>query len=648
MAQLFDKTTIGNVEIKNHLGMGPMGFAHTDCDGGYSDRQIDYYEERAKGGYGLIYPTATKVCSVFEPSSMPNILQDSHHAVRLGLLCSKVHAYGGKVCSQLSIGLGRVCAPFMLDMAKPRSASAVPNFWVPEVICEPYTVEEIKVLVDAFGRGARFAKDAGADMIEMHAYGGYLIDQFISNQWNHRTDEYGGSLENRLRIVFELRDAARTACGPDFPIIIKLTPDHGYEGGRTLEEGIEILKRLDGEGFAAFHLDYGCYETWYNAVTTVYQQEGNQLFMAEAVKKAGIKTPLIVQGKLNNPVQAKEVITNGTADFILHGHQSLADPEWPRKVKQGRYDDIRYCVGCNECLNTLTTNQAFTCAVNPACGMEKDYTLTPAPEKKDVLVIGGGPGGMMAAVTAAQRGMQVELWEKEDKLGGALLAAGAPDFKLPVKRYVHYMENQIAKMNIKVCLGKEADTESILSRKPDAVILAAGSSPIIPDIEGMEQLHVVEAGNMLKAGDCTGSRIVVLGGGLVGCEAALHLDRKGKDVTIVEMLDDVLMTVQHSLNNDLAIRRMLKESNIHMVMGSKMTKASSDSITVEKDGKETLIPCDTLVAAVGYRSSRKLENELQGRIGQVITIGDNVKPAKIIDAVAQGFHTARLLEYLDV
>lgn len=645
MAQLFERNMIGNVEIKNRLGMGPMGFAHTDSDGGYSDRQIEYYAERAKGGYGLIYPTATKVCSVFEPSPMPNVLQDSHTAVRLGLLCSKVHQYGAKVCSQLSIGLGRVLPPN--QNTKLRSASAIPAFWTPNIICEPYTTEEVEFLVEEFGRSARLAQDAGADMIEIHAYGGYLIDQFISEAWNKRDDKYGGSLEKRLRIVYELRDSVRKYCRKDFPILIKLTPDHGFEGGRTLEEGIEILKLLDSEGFAAFHLDYGCYETWYNAVTTVYQKDGNQLFMAEAVKKAGIKTPLIVQGKLTDPALAKQTIASGVAEIILHGHQSLADPFWPVKVKKGNYEDIRPCIGCNECLNTLTTNRHFTCAVNPLCGMEVDYALTPAPKAMDVLIVGGGPGGMMAAITAAERGFEVELWEKDDKLGGALISAAAPEFKSAVKRFVEYLRIQIYKHNVRVCLEKEATAEDILNRSPDAVILAAGSNPIIPNIEGLDSLNVVEANAMLKEGTCTGEKVVVLGGGLVGCESALHLAGGGKDVTIVELLDDILMTVDHSLNNDMAIRRMIAESSIHIVTGSRMIKADQDGVLVEKNGKNTFISCDALVAAVGYRSSREMEDQLVGKIDMVFTIGDNVKPAKIIDAVAQGFHTIRLLEYLD-
>lgn len=644
MPTLFEEVKIGNLELKNRVVMAPMGFAHTDPDGGYSERQIEYYVERARGGFGLIYPTATMVTTEFEPAPMPNVLENYSQATRLAILCEKVHHYGAKVCSQLSLGLGRVS--FIDPYTAPKSASEVPSFFFPNLMCTPYTKEEIKFLVEKFGNAARLAKNAGVDAIEIHAYGGYLIDQFLTPLWNKRTDEYGGSLENRLRIVYELRDAVWNNCGKDFPLLIKLTPDHKIEGGRTLEEGIEMLKALDDAGFAAFHLDLGTYECWYNAVTTVYQEEGVQLYLAEAAKKAGIKTPLFVQGKLGDPVLAEKVVSTGLAELIGLGHPSLTDPHWPAKVQQGRFEDIVPCIGCNECIYTNLMNQRFACAVNPRMGMERDYNLSPANEKLSVLVVGAGPGGITAAITAAERGFEVELWEKSNRLGGTLVAAGVPKFKEAVAKYVEYLRTQLYKRNVKVRLNKTATTEEILKKNPDAVIIAGGAKPIIPQIPGREKMHVVEATQMLLQGDCPGEKIVVLGGGLVGCEAALHLENLGKKVTIVEKLDDILQTVKHATNNDQALRHLLSESNITIHTGALLSAIDTGKVTIEKDGQKTDLPCDTLIIAIGYHADKSLAQSLKGKTDKVFTIGDNLRPAKVIDAVHEGFHTARLLEEL--
>ena len=646
--KMFEKGMIGNVEVKNRLAMSPMAMFNTEPDGSLSDRLIEYYTERAKGGYGLIFPSGSKVTTRFEPSIIPQVLNDPHQALQYGILANRVHQYGAKVCAQLTIGSGRVSTPQQVyGGVALKSASATPLFWDPSLNCEPFTIEEIKYLIDEFGKAAKLACDAGVDMVEIHGYGGYLIDQFISSQWNWREDEYGGSMENRLRIVMDLKDAVHQYCGPDYPVILKFTPDHGYEGGRQLEEGIEMLKYLDDKGFAAFHLDYGCWETWYNAVTTVYQKDGVQLFLAKACKDAGIKTPIMTVGKLTLPDMVEKILEEGTADFILHGHQSIADPYWPRKVKSGHYDDIRHCLGCNECLAVQFKNQPIHCAVNPCAGFEKDYALTPAPEKKKVLIIGGGPGGMQAAITAKQRGLDAEIWEKDAQLGGNLRAAGAPEFKLPVRRYLNYLKTQVYKSNVEVKLNKEATAEEILMNKPDAVILAGGSVPVIPKIPGLEKQNVVEATAMLRAGDLPGKNVVVLGGGVVGCETALHLERNGKNVTLVEMMDRLMATGDQCLNNDLDIRRMLDMSSINIMTSAKLAEAEAEAVCVEKDGNKVSVPCDTVVIAVGRKPDKSLEEALTGKIEQVFTIGENrTSPGKILLAVNEAYHTIRLLEDL--
>lgn len=507
-------------------------------------------------------------------------------------------------------------------------------------------MDEIKWMVEQFGYSASLAKNAGVDVIEIHAYGGYLIDQFISSNWNKRTDEYGGSLENRLRIVFELRDAIWNTCGKDFPVAIKITPDHAFEGGRTLEEGIEIAKALDDAGFCFLHLDMGAYECWYNAVTTGYQEKGCQLYIAKALKEAGIKTPFLVQGKMDDPQLAEKTVAEGTAELIGLGHPSIAEPHWPKKVKAGLLDDIIPCTGCNECLYNACISKFKTCAINPMTGFEKDYALTPATKKENILIVGGGPGGMYAAITAAKRGFDVELWEKEYELGGALRAAGAPKFKADTRRYMEYLKKQVLKHNITVRYNKEATVEEILKHNPDVVIVAAGTKPIIPNIPGIEGENVVEATNLLANNIETGEKVVVLGGGLVGCETALMLEQEGKDVTIVEMLDDLLLTAVHAPNCDQILKDMVAASNIKVMTSTTLLSIDKDKVLVKVNDEEKEIPCDTLVVSVGYKSDKSLAEALETKIKKVFEIGDYEQPGKIINAVHKGFHTIRLLEDL--
>lgn len=646
MATLFEKASFGKLKVKNRLVMPPMGFM-TDIDGGISERQKAYLVARARGGFGLIYPAAHFVSDRFEDaaSAGANILQTKEQGKRLSILAEDIHHYNAKVALQISLGLGRVSSadPFHA----PKSSSATQSHWFPNLICEPFTVEEIHWMVDRFGYAASLAMNAGVDVVELHAYGGYLIDQFISRQWNLRTDEYGGSLENRLRIVFEIRDSIWKYCGKDFPVAIKYTPDHGYPGGRTLEdEGLEIAKLLDEGGFCYLHLDHGSYDCWYNAVTTAYNKEGGQLYLAEALRQAGIKTPLMVQGKLNNPVLAESVVAGGTADLVCLGHQSLADPAWPAKVKKGQIDDIIPCIGCNECIYRPMNNAYNTCAINPLTGMENDYALTPPKTKRRILIVGGGPGGMFSAITAAKQGHDVELWEKNESLGGNLTAAGAPSFKFNTDRYQHYLEKQVDKHGVRVRYLQEATTENVVKYQPEVVIIAGGAKPVIPPIPGINKDMVVESIQLLSKNMPVGNKVVVLGAGLVGCETAIMLAQHGKEVIIVEMLDDILVTAKHAPNNDAWLRDYIAASNIRVMTSTRLVEVKDGAAVIEHDGKKDEIACNNVVVAVGFTSDQSLADTLADKVAKVFVIGDNANPGKILEAVHDGYHTIRLLDEL--
>lgn len=647
MATLFEEVNIGGVVLKNRLAVAPMGHVH-DEDGGVSEQQKAYLVERAKGGFGLIYPSAHTVIEKYEhPHSSGNFLCMFSHAKRLAQLVEEVHQYGAKFAIQLTPGYGRVNigAPGTTEHV---SASENTAYYHPETLCRALTVSEIHEMVAAMGRGAMLAKKAGVDVIEIHAYGGYLIDQFMSKIWNRRDDEYGGSLENRMRFFRECTEAVRNAVGEDYPISVKFTPVHEIPGGRTFDdEGIEIAKIIEKMGFAFLHVDYGCYERWNLAIPGAYQKAGTQLHVSERLREAGITMPFLVQGKLNDPGMAEQVVSSGLAQVVALGHQSLADPYWPRKVKNGNVDDILFCCGCLECQNnSYGVIRRGSCAINPKTAMEREYEIKPPRKKRKILVIGGGPGGMSTACLAAQQGHDVELWEKTSRLGGNMNAAGGPDFKFDVRRYNDNLQKQLVKSGAKVRMMKTATKAAIDEFNPEVVIIAAGAHPVMPPIPGIDNDGVMEALDLLSNKRETGNRVVVLGGGEVGCEAALYLEHQGKKVTIVEMQDKLLATALMAPNGRKGLEDMLADSTIVYRTNTKLSEILPGKVVVCGKGESEEILCDNVVIAVGFRAEHSLADSLKDSAYKVFTIGDYNTPRKIYYAVHEGYHIIRLLDEL--
>lgn len=637
--KLFEKCRIGNMELKNRVVMTPMGTT-ADPDGGFSAGAVSYYEERAKGGVGLIITGYSAESETYERTTC-TILDDFKKIARANNVIEACHAHGAKVCMQLGPGLGRIA--YVDPQTPPYSASDdVASFWNKDLMCRPLTKEDISIIVKEVGYEASIAKQAGADAVELRVYGGYLVDQFMSSLWNHRTDEYGGSLENRMRFTMELIDTIQSYCGKDYPLIVKYNPYHGIEGGREIEEGQEIAKMLEQKGVHALHVDKGCYEVWYNAITTVYQADGHQLDVSAAIKEV-VNIPVIAQGKLNNPYIAEKALQDGKTDFVGLGHSLLADPHWVNKTKEGRVKDIVPCIGCNECLRIFFQGKNPACSVNPILNREGKCLVTPAQEQKNILVIGGGPGGMEAALVASERGHKVTLWEKEDHLGGLLLAAGGPEFKFSVKNFVDYIIRQVDKSNVDVKLMTTANADKIQKGKFDQVIIATGSDSFIPPVKGIDNKNVYVSTDILtNKVFLDAEKVAVIGGGLVGCEAALYLAQNGKKVTIIEMLDDILATANHSVNNDLSLRHLIAKHEIEIYSKTKLVSIEDEYIMVEASGQSSKIQCDAIVIASGYKSDHSLADELEGKIEYTI-IGDNLKPRRIFDAVHEGFNIGRLI-----
>ena len=633
-SMLLTKGRIGSMELKNRVVMAPMGTT-ADGDGGYSARSIRYFTERAKGGTGLIITGRNASVLEYEGYSC-SALSNYHHVNRLAALADNVHAYGAKLCVQIGPGLGRIM--YTSATVPPYSCSPIPTFWFPNMKCKELTVEDIAFITDKVGYSAKLAKDAGADAIEMHAYGSYLADQFMTEAFNHRTDQYGGSLENRVRFLGECMEAVQRYCGKDFPQIVKFTPVHCLDvpGYRKLEEGVEIAKLLEKWGASALHVDTGCYEVWYRQIPTVYQDEGCQLFAAEAVKKA-VSIPVICQGKLNRPEYAEKVLEDGKADFIALGHQHIADPMYAQKVKEHRCDDIRPCIGCNECLRLGHLGRNYSCSVNPVAHHEDDFPLTPDTKGQSVLIIGAGCGGIEAALTAKKRGMRAEIWEKTYELGGMLLAAGAPDFKKDVMKYVEYLKTQLEKSGVPVRYGKEATAAEIAKAGFDHVIIATGAAANIPNIPGVE--NAVEAVPVLRRQCEIGEECVIIGGGVVGVETALFLDGLGKKVTVT--VRSKLKYAEESVNNVQCMNDMLKASNVRVIENAAPVEILADGVKFNVNGEELTLHSDTTVLATGYHPLNALAQELDDMGIECDVIGNAVKARKIINATGEAYQAVR-------
>ena len=645
--KLFEPGKIGNLSIKNRIVMAPMGNQGlVELDGRFSQRGIDYFVTRAKGGVGLITTGCIIVDNEVEPkfedwSLMPRI--DSVRFIsRMSELADAVHAHGAKLSLSLTGGYGRVISKNIFPCAKqPVAPSPLPWLWDESVTTRELTIAEVEAIVKAFELAAERVKAAGVDAVEIHGHEGYLIDQFMTALWNKRTDKYGGDLDGRLRFPIEIIDAIKRGAGQDFPVIFRFGAKHYLPGGRDVEESQEIARRLEQVGADALHVDAGAYEVWHWSHPPVYQPPGCLVNMAEAIKKV-VRIPVIAVGKLGYPELAENVLKEGKADFIALGRPLLADPEWPIKVKEGRLDDIRVCIGDQDgCLTRIFNYKYLSCTVNPVTGMERELAITRTGRPKSVLVIGGGPAGMEAARVAALRGHKVTLWEKSDRLGGNLIAASIPDFKQDIRHYIKYLSTQIRKLGVEVKLETEGTSELVRKMAPEVVFVATGATPIIPEIKGIDRDIVVTAIDLFLGKKVIGESIVIVGGGVIGCELAVYLGQKGKQVTVIEMLGDIATDVSRA--GRMQLMEMMNEVNVKVLTNTKLIEVTEGGIIVESNGEKKNLEADVVALAMGLKAEVAFSEELQNGVSELHTIGDCVEPRKIINAVWEAYRTARLV-----
>jgi len=664
--KLFEPAYIGKLELKNRIAMAPMGIVGMATpQGGFSQRAIDYYVERAKGGVGLIITSLCKVENEIErlpPGALPVVTEHPLHFMKTASeLTERVHAYGTKIFLQLNVGLGRVANPHLLE-THPIAPSPIPNYWDPSITCRELTTEEVETLVRKTIEAAEIAALSGFDGVDIHAvHEGYLLDQFAIALFNRRTDKYGGDLEGRLRFATEIVRGIKKRLGRDFPVSLRysvksfikdwnqgaLPGEDFVEKGRDLEEGLEAAKILEKAGYDAFNMDNGSYDAWYWAHPPNYMEYGFNLPFSAKLKEV-VSVPVMVAGRINYPDIAEKALEEGKADIVVLGRPLLADPYWPKKAMVGAVEDIRPCVGCHDgCLGRgVELGRGISCAVNPACARERDYEIYPAVKPKRVMIIGGGIAGMEAARVAALRGHHVELYEKNGELGGHLIEASVPDFKKDLRRLLEWYKRQLEKLNVKIYLNTEVTPELIEEKKPDVVILATGSKPIVPKIPGVERENVVTAIDVLLGKKEVGENVVVVGGGLVGCETALWLAKQGKRVTIVEMLKELMSAgayVSHA--NKKMLIDLLKFHKVKIMTNTALLEITDEgAVVIDRNSlKKTTIPADTVVLAMGLCPNRELYQTIQDKVAEVYLIGDARKPLNIMNAVWDAYEVSRAI-----
>ncbi len=650
--KLVEPGRIGSLEVKNRIVMAAMG-AHGlhEPDGSFSDRYIAYYEARAAGGVGLITTEATFVTQALEPFSKDlfNVASDKHLA-SMSRLAERLHSHGCKLSIQLTAGFGRVVPPPTVpEGVMPVSASETLHYspvWPedPDFICREITTEEAAALAQSFGYAAMRCREAGADCVELHGHEGYLLDQFMTGLWNRRTDRYGGSREKRLTLAREAIAAIQRDSGPDFPIIYRYGITHYLEGGREEEEGLWIAEELEKMGVSALHVDAGCYETHWWPHPPQYFSPGCMVHLSEKVKQVS-SLPIIAVGHLQYPDVAEKTLADGKADFIAIGRGLLAEPEWVNKVQNNRTSEICPCVSCHEgCKWQMISGQPTSCALNPSCGHEVEWKLTPLKEKRSLLVIGGGPAGIEAACVGAERGFDVTLWEASDQLGGALWPAAKPDFKHDIADYIKYLTKRAERLAVDIKLNKEADAEEIQCFGADYVVIATGARMEPHQFEGNAADKVLTAIQVFNGMEPSGKHVLVMGGGIMGTETALYLARQGKQVTITTRRDaEELARELFDHNNRDTLLRLVKSADINVLSGAIPVKLENDGVVIDQKGSEKKLSVDSVVYAGRLTSQKELYESLQDT-ANVFRVGDCVEPGRIMDAVWGGFNTVREIE----
>ena len=633
--------TIGRVTFRNRMFSAPMGGTDITNDGCIGPKSTAFYELRGKGGAAAV---TVSECIVHPKT-------DGSHAYHLDTTilnslaaatytADAIHRHGAVPSLELSHS-GMYAGTYMTDKTKQHEMhqwGACDTVRADGVKVKALSEEMIQEIVEAYGQTAALAKRAGFGMIMIHGGHGWLLNQFLSPYFNKRTDKYGGSLENRCRLAKEVMQSVREAVGPGFPIEFRMSGSELFEGGYDLEEGVRIAQELESY-IDLLHVSAGTYQRGFGDThPSMFKNHGCNVYLAAEIKKH-VSIPVATIGALNDPEQMEEIIASGKADVVYMARALLADPFLPRKIIENRDDEIVKCLRCFTCMAERAATSTRRCTVNPLIGREiEGNEVRPAVVKKKVFVAGGGPGGLYAAYTAARRGHQVILCEKEAELGGILKSEQALPFKHEMYELTGTYEKFARNAGVEIRLNTEVTAELAEKENADALIVAVGSTPLVPPIPGLDGENVVIVNDYYKQKEKVTDKVVVFGGGLAGCECAIHLGMEGKEVHLVEMRNELApdANVRH---RPLLLKEIDKYVTVHI--GCRGMEVTKEGIICETEEKEQiLVPGTSVICALGQHSRTDIVDTLRDCAPYVAVIGDAGKVSTITNAVYEGYHAA--------
>lgn len=629
---LFESGKIGSMIVKNRLVMPPMVRNYADARGLVTQRYVDHIERVARGGVGLMILEASYISP--EGRGFVNELGLHDDAVIPGLkkLAMTAHKHGAKIGPQV-YHAGRQTSSKTTGQS-PVAPSALPDPTVNEMP-EPLTKTQIHLLVRQYAEAASRAQQAGCDFVELHGAHGYLITQFLSPFSNRRTDEYGGNASKRMRFLSEVFGAVREAVGEHFPIVVRLSGDEMVEGGLSIEDTVVVAQTLERIGADALHISAGNYASYARGhmIPPMAIPDGVLVSLAKAVKRA-VSIPVITVGKIRTPEMAQAILKRKDADFVAIGRTLLADPDWPIKVQEGREKEISRCIACNQgCISRLFEQKDVWCTVNPETGRERLFAKG-LKRKKHIVVVGGGPAGMSAARTAAQKGHRVTLFEERSKLGGQLFAAAEAPFREGWNELREDMVADIKRLKVDVHLKTAFLAEHARKLKPDAVIIAIGSSAKVPNIPGIGRTNVVLAREVLERKKKAVGTVVIAGGGCMGAQTAEYLAAKGHKVTILEAGSTI--AIEAPVDDRALLLGRLEKHGVTTLIETKMMGIGPKSVSTEGPKGTKTLQADTVVLCLGSFPNDSLPEEVRPFVKNVQVVGDALDARRVTEAVLEG------------